>query len=246
MTTAPHDGSAYPVATAIFVAGVAVNVVAWQLPLGPGVVAAYHFLFGVGLCVVVPTWYAVRIRGWRFEDVGLASTWRRDVAVGSLVAALTVPWRLPALELPSPFALTCLAAALAFSALFEEMFFRGFLQSVWQRAFGTIPAILVASVAFALYHVGYGEQYRRLDMLTTLTLVGVMLGTAFRLTNSVWTSITLNWPHAMVTFIERGERFDRTAALASIIAIAVTVAWLWLLRRVAPLKRMRCGAAPRR
>lgn len=221
------------VAATIFVLGVAINAAAWRMPRGLAVVVAYHFLFGVGLCVVAPTWYAVRACGRRAAEIGLAtSRWRRDVVVGAVLAVLTVPWRLPGLEMPPPYQLAFLAVALAFSALFEEVFFRGFLQSTCERALGMIPAVVVSSVAFALYHVGYGEQYRRLDMLTTMTLVGVMFGVAFRLTNSVWTSAILNWPHAIVTFIERGERLDGDAAVASSIAGAVAVAWLHWLARV--------------
>jgi hypothetical protein len=59
-----------------------------------------------------------------------------------------------------------------------------------------------------------------------MTLVGLMFAVAYQLTASVLTSFTLNLPHAIVTFLERGEYFTIEAALASLLALAVGSGWL--------------------
>jgi membrane protease YdiL (CAAX protease family) len=196
-----HSATVWEVAAVafLFVGVVALNALAWAMPAMWMTVVVYHLVFAVGLCVV---------------GVGLA------------LAVVTVTPRLGNIAMPSVGGLATLVPAMCMSTMFEEVFFRGYLQTTVRRGFGVIPALGCSAVAFSIYHVGYGPEWREPSMLVQMTLVGLMFAAAYQLTASVLTSFTLNLPHAIVTFLERGEYFTIEAALMSLLALAIGSGWL--------------------
>jgi membrane protease YdiL (CAAX protease family) len=219
------------VAIAAFAAAIAVNAVAWSGVSDPWRLILYHFVFAFGICIVFPTWY-IAATGRDLREIGISlDGWRRNALVGLVAAALTVPWRLATVHIPAFGSLATLAVAMCFSTLFEEIFFRGFLQTRFQESLGAVPAILLSSIAFATYHLGYGEEWRHMDAMIRMTLVGLLFGVAFYLTNNVITSFLLNLPHALVTFMERGDSFGPRAAITSLTVIVLTIVWLRILAR---------------
>jgi len=62
---------------------------------------------------------------------------------------------------------------------FEVLFFYGFLQLRFERAFGIIPGILLAALFYSLHHVGFQPEYGK------LFLVGVMYMIIFRTVRSI-------------------------------------------------------------
>jgi membrane protease YdiL (CAAX protease family) len=194
------------IAALVFVVAVAANAAAWSVEHSLARVALYHGLFALGVCIVMPTWYHVHRLGLPLAEMGLTlRRWPRDLAVGAGLATLTVAPRIGEVAVPATAALACLVAAMAFSTLYEEVLFRGFLQTTVERALGMLPALLLSGLAFSLYHVGMDAHYRRFDVLAGMTLVGTLFAFGFRLTGSVLTSYTLNLPHAVVTFIIPGR-----------------------------------------
>ncbi|MEB2283561.1 MAG: CPBP family intramembrane metalloprotease [Myxococcales bacterium] len=224
------------VAFATFAVGLAVMFVAWGGVGDPWRSLLYHFIFGLGVCVMFPTWYVVAT-GRSLEDMGLSlDQLGRNVLVGVIAACVTVPWRLGGSHLPELRSLATLIAAMCFSTLFEEVFFRGFLQTRVEAVMGLVPAVAVSSLAFALYHLGYGGEWRHLESMIRMTLVGVMFGAVFRLTKNVATSFLLNLPHAVVTFLERQEFFSDRAAITSIVVVVLAGLWMRKLARVVSVK----------
>ena len=57
-------------------------------------------------------------------------------------------------------------------------FFYAFLRALFERAFGAVPAIILAALFYAFHHVGFQPEYGK------LVFVGLMYATAFRLGNS--------------------------------------------------------------
>lgn len=135
------------------------------------------------LGVLGPVAYTVRVRRRPLSDLGLsAGDWRATLGLALLFGAvqfgLTL-WRydLPAYEDWVPLLVMALVVG-----VFESVFFRGFLQARLQEQLGVAWGVVLAAVAYGLYHVGYGMQATEMLFLTGL---GLVYGVAFALTRSV-------------------------------------------------------------
>ena len=153
---------------------------------------------------------------------------------------VTVAPRLGEVIVPAPTALLCLTLALVFSTTFEEIFFRGFLQTTCARAFGVPAAVVLSALTFALYHVGIDPHYRQPEVIAQMTLVGLMFAIGFQLTRNVLTSFALNLPHAVVTFItprwehglaENNGLMEPATALLAVVGTVLALAWIAYMAR---------------
>jgi len=74
------------------------------------------------------------------------------------------------------------------ASIWEPLFVFGWLQLRFEKDFGVLPAVLMASACFALYHVGFGS----VDMMMGQFLWAVVYATVFRLVKNlltVWPSL---------------------------------------------------------
>lgn len=79
------------------------------------------------------------------------------------------------------------------AGLFYVIFFHGWVQMRFERAFGAMPAILIAAAFFALHHVAYGEP---ISLLYTGHFMGGLIhATIFRITRN----ILILWPFFVST-----------------------------------------------
>lgn len=62
--------------------------------------------------------------------------------------------------------------------VFKLIFFYGFLRALFERDFGIVPGIVLASLFYAFHHVGFQPEYGK------LFFVGLMYATVYRLGNS--------------------------------------------------------------
>ena len=74
------------------------------------------------------------------------------------------------------------------AGLFYVIFFHGWIQTRFERAFGAIPAILIAAAFFAFHHVAYSEPISFLYMGHFMG--GLIHATIFRITRN----ILILWP----------------------------------------------------
>lgn len=70
----------------------------------------------------------------------------------------------------------------------EELVFRGFLYRAWERRWGWIPAMFMSSIAFAIYHPGFGWQL----------VAGILYVCVLRRTGTLWAPILLHSLHNIV------------------------------------------------
>ena len=80
--------------------------------------------------------------------------------------------------------LIALALAIGF---FEALFWRGWVQLRLEEAFGLIPALILGSALYALYHIGYGMPASE---MVFLFFIGLMFAIVFRLTKNIF----ILWP----------------------------------------------------
>jgi membrane protease YdiL (CAAX protease family) len=146
------------------------------------------FAAGMLLGVVGPIVYTVWYRRRPLADLGLTTqNVRPALALGVLLAAIQFAltlWRYP---LPEPADWVPLAVLALTVGLFEAVFFRGFVQTRLEHAFGRVQGVAVAAALYALYHVGYGMGGREMLFLFGL---GVLYAVAYATVRN----ILVLWP----------------------------------------------------
>jgi len=70
------------------------------------------------------------------------------------------------------------AAYVMLALCFELVFFYAFLRTLFERAFGIVPAIILTALFYAFHHVGFQPEYGK------LIFVGFLYATVYRLGNS--------------------------------------------------------------
>lgn len=110
------------------------------------------------------------------------------------------------------------------TTLFEELLFRGFLQTRFEKLFGCIPAIILSGFFFSLYHISY-PGFRNVTDLALLFAVGCGFALAYKLPgNSLAVSFAVNLPNALLTYVLKFEQFpvmDRYSVALSVITLLI-------------------------
>lgn len=70
----------------------------------------------------------------------------------------------------------------------EELVFRGFLYRAWERRWGWIPAMVLSSALFLVYHQGFGTQF----------VGGLIYVCLLRRTGTLWAPIVVHSIHNLV------------------------------------------------
>jgi membrane protease YdiL (CAAX protease family) len=119
------------------------------------------------------------------------------------------------------------AAYVVLTLCFEVVFFYAFLRTLFERAFGVVPSIILTTLFYAFHHLGFQPEYGK------LSFVGLLYAITFRIGNSA----LLIFPF----FIGVGGTYDvlfqsqvvspilypevRTIFLA--VALSSAVIWTW-------------------
>ena len=156
------------------------------------------------LGVIIPITYNSLVKNRPLSETGISKKyWLRSLVFGLILSV-------PILIAPSPSVphttLIAAAKALTFTELlpllaleitagfFWVIFFGGWVQMRFERAFGAIPAILIAAAFFALHHIGYGESIS-LSHMAPLFMAGIINFAIFRITGN----ILILWPFFIAT-----------------------------------------------
>ena len=133
------------------------------------------------VCVIFPLyWMVVR----KEKSIGTLGITRKHSSISLLVGFLLgafVFWGyyrtfgLSAAIIP--------ALIMGIYSLWEVIFVYGWLQLRFEKPFGIIPAILLAGLCFALYHLGYG--WSDIPGFIQLFIVGGVTGIIFRITKNI-------------------------------------------------------------
>lgn len=183
-------------------------------------------LFGVG----IPLYWMTVVRHRPVADLGL--TTRRiglSLALQLVFAAALYFVTLATVQLPPLEQLIPLMALALTIGFFEAVFWRGWVLLRLEEAFGVIPAILLGSALYAIYHIGYGMPAS--EMLF-LFFVGILFAVVFRLTKSV----LILWPFfqpmgQLVTLVRDGLTLPLLAALGFVEVLILMLVLVWLANR---------------
>jgi membrane protease YdiL (CAAX protease family) len=139
--------------------------------------------------------------------------------VGTLAKA-----QLPPFEKFLP--LVALALTIGF---FEAVFWRGWVLLRLEEAFGILPAILLGSALYAVYHIGYAMPAS--EMLF-LFFIGIMFAVIFRLTKNLF----ILWPifqpmGQLITLVRDRLSLPVLASLGFAEVLVVMLVLVWLAAR---------------
>jgi membrane protease YdiL (CAAX protease family) len=183
-------------------------------------------VFGVG----IPLVWMVVYRKRPIQDLGITTKYLGLSIVLQLVfAGFQYLGTLAKLDLPSfEQFLPLLALSLAIG-FFEALFWRGWVLSRLEEAFGLIPAILVGSLLYAAYHVGYGMA---LEEMAFLFWIGVLYAICFRLTRNIF----ILWPvfqpmGQLVTLMRDGLALPVLASLGFFEVLIAMLVLVWFVNR---------------
>ncbi|MFI7616581.1 lysostaphin resistance A-like protein [Nonomuraea terrae] len=161
-----------------------------------------HTLLKLLLLLAVPL---VLFRLTRAVRVGAPdpATWRRYGPVAPVAVWLLLSHVGPAAVPPSSswagaspaYVLAGVVVVFAVNALLEEVFYRRWLQTRWERILGRWPAILLASPAFAAWHVGIMGTG---DLTLDLASVFVNQGVQGLFLGYLWSNYRMMWPILVV------------------------------------------------
>lgn len=200
------------------------------------------FLLGI----LFPLVY-MQLSGKGFAEFGLTlKKWYIFLPINLLLGALLFFMFLSESPPPSDFRLNATilwkAAYVMCALFFELVFFYAFLRTLFERAFGIVPGIILAALFYAFHHVGFQQEYGK------LIFVGLMYATVYRIGNSA----LLIFPF----FLGVGGIYDvliqsqvvspilypeiRTLYLA--VLILAEVIWMW--KKAKALNRFSSEASP--
>ncbi len=206
------------------------------LVIGPEVLGglAYFGLYAVLAATVIgiglPLFWMTVIRQRPLSDLGLTrrhlgkSLLLQAVLSGGLYCSAFGGLSLPGAEQLAP--LVALALTIGF---FEAIFWRGWVLLRLEESFGFLPAVLLGSALYALYHVGYAMPW---EEVVFLFFIGVLYAVTFRLTNSVF----ILWPAfqplgQLITLVRDGLALPLLAALGFGEVLVVMAVLVWLAAR---------------
>ena len=180
-------------------------------------------LFGVGL----PLYWMTVIRRRPIADLGFTTRWLglslllQLVFAGFQYMGTLAKTQLPPLQEFLP--LVALSLTIGF---FEAVFWRGWVLLRLEEAFGVIPAILLGSALYAVYHIGYGMPASE---MVFLFFIGVMFAVIFRLTKNIF----ILWPvfqpmGQLITLIKDKLSLPFLASLgfAEVLILRLVLVWL--------------------
>jgi uncharacterized protein len=190
------------------------------------------------LGVLGPIYYTVWRRHAGLSDLGLRlGNWRVTGLLALVFASVQFALTLWGYDLPAPVDWVPLLVMALVVGVFESIFFRGFIQTRLEAAYGPVAGIGGAAVLYGLYHVGYGMGGGELVFLTGL---GIVYAVAFAQTRSV----LLLWPlltplGSFFSSVDSGDIDLPWASIAGFVDVlavmAVGVWWGWRHARRARL-----------
>lgn len=195
---------------------------------------AYFLLYGVVGCTLfgvgIPLYWTVAVRNRPVSDLGLTTHYLwRSLGLQLLFALTQLLLMRGAMVFPAWDTLAPLIALALAVGFFEAIFWRGWVVQRLEDAFGLLPAVVLGSMLYALYHIGYGMPAS--EMLF-LFFIGVMFAIVFLLTRSIFILWPLFQPLGqLVTLIRDQLSLPLVAALGFLEVLALMLLLVWLAVR---------------
>lgn len=136
--------------------------------------------------------YCIRQTHMRWQDFGLTlKKWYIFVPINLFLALLLFLLFLSDKPPAAGFVFNSLVLQksiyIMLAGVFETVFFYSFLRTIFYRAFGAVPAVILAAVFYAFHHIGFQPEYGKLIM------VGLLYAIPVQIANSVLVIYPFYW-----------------------------------------------------
>ncbi|WP_082390016.1 CPBP family intramembrane glutamic endopeptidase [Ornatilinea apprima] len=176
----------------------------------------YFIVYAVitaALCgVALPLYWTVFIRHRSLESLGMTRKWlRRSHFIQLIFVILQFAGIMGKVQFPPLAQLLPLIGLAMFIGFFETVFWRGWVQTRLEAAFGILPSVVLSAALYALHYLAYGASL--VDLLS-LFLAGLLYSIVFRLTSNV----LIIWPvflpmRILISLINDGRTISMPAVL---------------------------------
>jgi membrane protease YdiL (CAAX protease family) len=183
-------------------------------------------LFGVG----IPLYWMVVVRKRPIADLGITRRYLGiSLVIQCVLSGLLYLTRLQGMEFPPMSQLLPLIALALAIGFFEAVFWRGWVYLRLEEAFGIIPAMILGSALYAVYHIGYAMP---VSDIFFLFFIGLMFAIVFRLTKNIF----ILWPifqpmGQLITLIPENLPLPAIAALGFFEVLIGMLVLVWLANR---------------
>ena len=212
----------FTIVAAIIVAIALANIVG-----GKGFYLFYNLVYGILLSTVLPLWFVYKEKG-TLKSLGIKKVGFKQIIIILCFVIFSIGGQLIPLNISSiNFELLLIGfVPLIMTTFFEELLFRGYMQTRLEKQYGWIPAVLISGFFFSVYHLGY-PGFRTINDTLLLFAVGIGFALAFKLSDwNVIASYLVNLPNAFLTYILKSKQFpifDNSSIIFACITIAFIV-----------------------
>jgi membrane protease YdiL (CAAX protease family) len=183
-------------------------------------------IFGVG----IPLLWLVVYRKRPIQDLGITTKYLGLSIVLQLgLAAIQYVGTLAQVSLPPIKQLLPLLALALTIGFFEALFWRGWVLLRLEESFGLIPAILIGSLLYAAYHIGYAMP---ISEIYFLFFIGVLYAVCFRLTRNIFLLWPIFQPMGQLVTLSRDQlQLPLIASVGFIEVLVIMGTLVWLANR---------------
>lgn len=125
------------------------------------------------------------------------------------------------------------------TGIFEAIFFYGFQRSVFERAFGVVPAIILAAVFYSFHHIGFQPEF------IALFFIGVMYAAVYRISNSILLIYPFFWGvGALYNVLIQSRKvsaimYPEIRSLYLSLLVLLILTWAWMKSRQPPKENIK-------
>jgi membrane protease YdiL (CAAX protease family) len=180
----------------------------------------------------------------RFADYGFSvKKWYIFLPINLILGILLLMFFLSDVPPPEGFPITPVVlwtcAYIMLAVIFEMVFFYGFLRTLFERAFGIVPGIILCAAFYSLHHAGFQPEFGK------LFIVGLLFASLYRTGNNILLVFPfLAWVGAVYDVLIQSTVVKpvlypgiRTLYLAALIPGTIILIWIKSCKRKNNLKK---------
>jgi membrane protease YdiL (CAAX protease family) len=118
-------------------------------------------------------------------------------------------------------------AFIMLAVIFELVFFYGFLRTLFERAFGIIPGVILCAVFYSLHHAGFQPEFGKLFVVGLIFAVIYRIGNSILLLYPFFAGIGATYDVLIQSKVVAPVLYPEIRTLYLAVLILGSVAWIW-------------------
>jgi membrane protease YdiL (CAAX protease family) len=123
------------------------------------------------------------------------------------------------------------SAFIMLAVIFELVFFYGFLRTLFERAFGIIPGVVLCAVFYSLHHAGFQPEFGKLFVVGLLFAVIYRIGNSILLLYPFFAGVGATYDVLIQSKVVAPILYPEIRTLYLAVLILGSVVWIWAKSR---------------